>query len=762
MHQHDRQRGNFRSFSIRYRKWGSIALLALLLTLCLTALDLPIARQAVTLAAPANTWVNFSSYTTGTTPDARTRMISVWDPVNNQMIIHGGFSDGGVLSRNDTWKLNPQTGTWTKFADPPADLPTRVNGCGVWDTRHNQMLIFGGHNYVGANSTLADIWSFDPNGSGGTGTWKQFTPTGSSPGAREGLACGWDQVNYKMVVYGGGSQDVFAFDPGADTTGTWTQLTSRSNYCGTADPVSGPGNRVFTTYVWNPVLNRLLIWGGRNGCSGPTTYFTDTWSFDPNGYTTNSGILTQLNTPGPVPAARDRAAMVWDSSINQMVIFGSANTATNVAYNDVWAFNQTSATDGHWTLLDPQGTLPYARVDDGAVYDPIRNQTLYFGGFYYSSPGVETRINELWGRGAAPAINQPSKLGFTRNIPDTLVSTAFNPQPQVAVQDFYGTTVSGANPTAVTLAIVPNTGAAGASLSSSNPVNTASGVATFSGLSINLASATPYQLRATASGLTSADSNTFIISNGSCPVNSPIVVNTLDDGAGDSCLVTLRYAITNAPQGATINFGSNLLNTNGTGALQTLQVNSANGIWPTPAAGVKIVAPCVTVSGNRGRPSIALDGSQAGTNTSGFTLSNGNSPTTGNTISGLAILNFSDYGIKINNSAGNTIACNYIGTDDGTTPKPNQKGGIYISGGGAGQSNLDNFIGISGDSTSGNLISGNGGAGIQAIGAGAKISLFYNYIGYKADGTSRFANGGGDLKISGQAHVAVRQGNKLK
>lgn len=99
-----------------------------------------------------------------------------------------------------------------------------------------------------------------------------------------------------------------------------------------------------------------------------------------------------------------------------------------------------------------------------------------------------------------------TKLAFTASPSNTVRNTFFATQPVVAIQDAGGNTRT-ASSGAVTLSI---TTPAGATLTcTTNPRNTASGVATFAGCRINRPGT--YTLTATASGLTNAVSTSFAI-----------------------------------------------------------------------------------------------------------------------------------------------------------------------------------------------------------------------------------------------------------
>ncbi len=120
-------------------------------------------------------------------------------------------------------------------------------------------------------------------------------------------------------------------------------------------------------------------------------------------------------------------------------------------------------------------------------------------------------------------IGAAAKLAFFTQPSDGTPNTAFPTQPRVEVQDAGGnrrTSNPGGNAN-ITLAIVSGTGAPGAVLTcTTNPLVANSGLATFAGCRINLAG-NNYQLRATASGLASADSDPFDIT----ATNQPPTVN---------------------------------------------------------------------------------------------------------------------------------------------------------------------------------------------------------------------------------------------
>lgn len=129
------------------------------------------------------------------------------------------------------------------------------------------------------------------------------------------------------------------------------------------------------------------------------------------------------------------------------------------------------------------------------------------------------------------AVGSPSRLAFTAQPPSSLQSTtSFG--ALVAVQDAAGNTITG-NGSSVTIAL---TFANGATLSGSKTLIASNGVASFGGLSIDRVGS--YTLTATASGLTSAASNSIAITLGPA---TQIVFTTQPVGvvAGDSFAVAV-------------------------------------------------------------------------------------------------------------------------------------------------------------------------------------------------------------------------------
>jgi hypothetical protein len=204
----------------------------------------------------------------------------------------------------------------------------------------------------------------------------------------------------------------------------------------------------------------------------------------------------------------------------------------------------------------------------------------------------------------------------------------------------------------------------------------------------------------------------------------------------DTGLGSLRNCITyaNSNPGITIRFDIAEATNRSAGADDWWAITPASALPPITAANITIDATTQTTSQgntNSSGPEIEIDGIGAGLAADGLVLG---ASSTGATIRGMAIGNFSDNGILLLGGS-NTVAGNYVGLSaDGTTLAANntndttQQGGIRIE-------SASNTIGGTVDADR-NIISGNFQSGIGLYGAGATGNEIYgNYIGLDAGGT---------------------------
>ncbi len=292
------------------------------------------------------------------------------------MVIFGG------LGFNDVWTLSLAGPTaWAELPPPvPGTIAPidRMNATAIWQPGPSvpRMLLFGGsHSGIIHEGGDLALWSLFLGGGGGLeGAWNNLGSSGPKPTYRSGHTAVFDSVGNRMVVFGGYDDDSLRNDVtflALDGSYTWAAVTP----AGTA-----PSPRYFHTAIYDPVGQRMLVYGGVDA----TGERDDVWSLSLTGTPT----WTELSPSGAVPPARSKHSAVYEPSTRCMLIYGGSNAGGTLG--DAWALSLAGAPA--WSDVTPPGTAPIARFGHTAVYDPALKRMLVFGGL--NAYGVQS--SELW------------------------------------------------------------------------------------------------------------------------------------------------------------------------------------------------------------------------------------------------------------------------------------------------------------------------------------------------------------------------------
>ena len=293
----------------------------------------------------------------GSAPSARAGAQMIWDGANQRLIVYGGF-DGSFLG--DTYALGLSgTPAWSTLAPSGGPPTNRAVGSAVWNPQGNQMLIYGGFGSASGSNYLSDAWSLSL---GASPAWSALSPSGGPPTARQTPQSVYDPMTQSMVMYGGGdvgngqtvSDLVWSLSLGGSPA--WAQIG------GGAMPRSDGAAAIF-----DPVRHRLVTFGGRPYPS----YSNDVWTFDLQG---NWAKLTPTGTP---PAARNAHTSIYDPVRDRMLVYGGTDSAN--VYGDVWALSLSGSPA--WTQVVTGGGPPTARAQHVAVYDSQRDRMVIHGGW---------------------------------------------------------------------------------------------------------------------------------------------------------------------------------------------------------------------------------------------------------------------------------------------------------------------------------------------------------------------------------------------
>jgi len=128
-------------------------------------------------------------------------------------------------------------------------------------------------------------------------------------------------------------------------------------------------------FAIDPARDRIIMFGGFNFMFPeiPTyanEYYNDVWT-----YSLSERRWTPLETSGSRPAGRITGASVYDPVRDRLIVFGGYAPGR---LNDLWELSLSGTPT--WTQLAPSGTPPSARGACTAVYDPVRDRMVLFGG----------------------------------------------------------------------------------------------------------------------------------------------------------------------------------------------------------------------------------------------------------------------------------------------------------------------------------------------------------------------------------------------
>jgi N-acetylneuraminic acid mutarotase len=339
-----------------------------------------LASALVLIGQTTQTWTLLAPV--GSPPVARMIHSAVYSQANNRMIAFGGFAGDpdsgscGPSCLNDVWVLANADGTggspsWTQLS--PTGTPPSARGyhSAVLDAVNNRMVVFAGDPRIGfCSGAVNDVWVLtNADGTGGAPSWAQLNPSGIPPNLRQGPRAVYDSATNRMIVFGG-----------------------MTNACGTAS-------------------NAVWVLTNANGLDGAPAW-------------------TQLSPIGPGPAARGSHTSVYDAGSNRMIVFGGT-TATGFV-NDVWVLANANGLGGTptWTQLSPAGGSPTARSSHSAVYDPATQRMVVFGG--QAAGDLSNQIWELTnanGLGGTPVWSQRTPAGsppVARDAHTAVLNTATN------------------------------------------------------------------------------------------------------------------------------------------------------------------------------------------------------------------------------------------------------------------------------------------------------------------------------------------------
>ena len=231
-----------------------------------------------------------------------------------------GFGDG-----TPTWRRSTINGT------PPT---TRGLMGGAYDETRDTLIFFGGGGWRGSEGTLYDeTWMITdvihhP-------TWQKLNPSGTPPVGRVRHSAAYDAVADSMIIFGGNPSTANPQAPSERMDDTWT-LTDAEGVSGTStwsqlNVEERPPARDGHTAVIDDVNRRMVVFGG----AGTDRFVrNDVWIL--TGIGEKANLWVEYETGAPRPKARTAHSAVYTGQAkNRMIVFGGDAGNGNLL-NDVW------------------------------------------------------------------------------------------------------------------------------------------------------------------------------------------------------------------------------------------------------------------------------------------------------------------------------------------------------------------------------------------------------------------------------------------
>ena len=302
------------------------------------------------------------SFTGG--PSGRARGMTIYDSDQDQMVIFGGRrrlgSSGAYEIFNESWALDLETMSWSQYQTNGPVPSRRSNPAGGYNHLTKEMILFGGNGSTSGASFIPfdDVWALNLE----TSTWREIPATGSKPAARLFHTAAVDAEGDRLFIYGGGDEnalfsatafmgDLWVFNL---STGEWTQLDAGTS--------GGPMPRIWSTITYDPVNDRVLLFGGHD--NGQVGNNNDTWAFN-----LSSNSWQNLTTPEvtnkpangfcdfppdfilpnmDAPERRSAHLAALDTTRGEWVVFGGKTDCGMI--DDIWIF---SLMQDAWVRLAP-------------------------------------------------------------------------------------------------------------------------------------------------------------------------------------------------------------------------------------------------------------------------------------------------------------------------------------------------------------------------------------------------------------------------
>jgi hypothetical protein len=210
----------------------------------------------------------------------------------------------------------------------------------AYDSERGVHVMYGGSE---GGSELGDTWEYD----GGVRNWTLRAPLNAGPGPRIWFQLAFDVARNRTLLFGGSQGatvqlgDTWVWD---GLAGAWTQL----------NPPAHPDERQLYTLAYDSSRELVLLQCGSRVVNGSTSTDRESWEWDGSNWHDLTPVYSYC-------CPRTGAGMVYDSRLEQMVLFGGVG-----GINKIWMLKVGWV--GQTVFMDWQNS----GTQDGSEAHPFR------------------------------------------------------------------------------------------------------------------------------------------------------------------------------------------------------------------------------------------------------------------------------------------------------------------------------------------------------------------------------------------------------
>jgi hypothetical protein len=271
-------------------------------------------------------------------PSPRAATTMVYDRVNEQMILFGGFGLGHSVVSNETWTYSYERNEWSRIETEFAPSERASYGMAL-DTQRQELVLFGGFTEMGY---FNDLWVYNIVKQ----EWQILEVSGESPAPRGAMSFVYDVKKDYFVMFGGFSDqgffsDTWILDPNA---AAWIEVKPES---------SPPSLR--SRMVYDDSSGISVLFGGDTipleGHQGSAVPYGKTWS-----YNSSEQRWTEISAHNS-PKSRALNGIAYVTDTDTVVIFGGTDTLIDDAnfvgheFQDTWVLAPEKGRDDFGIIL---------------------------------------------------------------------------------------------------------------------------------------------------------------------------------------------------------------------------------------------------------------------------------------------------------------------------------------------------------------------------------------------------------------------------